>query len=148
VCREHCRADNDCSPGSACIGFDIVNGLTFASLGVVTACESSTSIGATCTSQAACTGDPTCLAFIGADDLDVTYRCGTLSNGEGDEGRLCESNADCPTGLVCAENACMRACPGGNSDCPPFSTCGEAVLHGRATAITTDDVKADVCVPN
>jgi hypothetical protein len=148
LCRAHCRTDTDCELGAMCIGFDIVDGLTLVSRGVVTACDASTDIGAVCQSQAACPGDATCLAFIGAGDLGVAYRCGTLANGEGDEGRYCDSNAECPTGLLCADNACMRACPGGQSDCPPFSTCGNVVLHGRATAIQTDDVQARACVPN
>jgi len=148
LCRDHCRTDGDCGAGGTCIGFEVVDGLTSASLGVVTACDRAASIGATCQSQAACAGDATCLALIDPGSLGVMYRCGLTGSGEADEGRACDQNDECPTGLLCADGACMRACPGGSGDCPPLSTCGKAVLHGKATALTTDDVKADVCVPN
>ncbi|TNF36418.1 MAG: hypothetical protein EP329_05285, partial [Deltaproteobacteria bacterium] len=148
LCRDHCGDDGDCGAGESCLGAALVDALTLAPLGVVTVCDSLARAGETCASQAACGADATCLAFIDPATLGASYRCGVLPDGLENENQPCEGSWVCAAGLTCVAGQCMRPCPGGQGDCPPSSTCGTGVLHGGASPLASDDVLADICVPD
>ncbi len=148
LCRSHCSADGDCPTGETCVGTELADGLTSASIGIVTFCDGSAKIqGVTCARQSDCTDPELCLAFIEPAALAPRHACGTLSAGVGDENDPCETTHDCELGLICAANTCVRPCPGGQTDCPATTTCGTAVLHHGARISPADDALVDVCGP-
>ncbi|MCB9736878.1 MAG: hypothetical protein H6745_30220 [Deltaproteobacteria bacterium] len=148
TCREHCSRDADCATSDSCIGLALVEPLTLAPEGVVAVCDHEAEVGVGCAGQAACAQGETCLALIDPATLQPSYRCGVVPGGPKGELGFCDATPDCAVGLVCAEGRCMRACPAGQADCPQASTCGTAVLHGGASVNASDDVLADVCVPD
>jgi|GEM_PF-856732 len=145
-CRHHCQQDADCLPGQSCLGVALGDPLIGAPIGVVSVCDGALALGSACASQAAC-GDATCLALIDPVGHAPLLRCGTPGEGSA-LGGYCDGATPCAHGLVCADNACGEACPGGQADCPGGTSCAPAALHAGALAAANDDVEVMACTPD
>jgi hypothetical protein len=128
-CRRHCLADTDCRLGDTCIGVAQVQPLTGKPLGILGVCDAASAIGASCVSQAECSGSgERCLALVDPIDYGIVLRCGEPLGGA-DEGAPCDPAMPCALGLVCADGQCARACPAGDVDCPAGLVCEAHPLY-------------------
>jgi hypothetical protein len=154
ACRTHCAEDEDCDLGDTCLGLPVEDGLSGAVAGFTGVCVTIPGTASSCTSQAGCGDEESCVARVDAVTREARFICEARPELP-KLGASCATN-DCPdwqqcgvpTGGTPSQAVCTRPCPGGAADCTGGWKCVMRPLHSSGTKDLSDDPMVPLCLPN